>query len=105
MDTPEGKVKKAVKEFLIEHGVWFYMPVQTGYGVAGIPDFICCWRGLFVAIECKAPGKESRTTPAQRRTLTEIHEHGGRAMVVSSVVQLKLSLGLLECMSVGEPTT
>lgn len=103
MLTPEGRVKLAVKRFLTEAGIWFFMPVQTGYGVGGIPDFICCWRGLFIAIECKAPGKESTTTPMQRRTITQIREHGGRAVVVSSVEQLKLNLGLLECMGVGEP--
>ena len=71
------------------------MPVQTGYGVGGIPDFICCWKGLFIAIECKAPGKENTVTPQQRRTLGEIHRHGGRAVVVSSAVQLGMWLDLV----------
>ena len=104
MLTPEGRVKQDVKKLLTELGIWFFMPVQTGYGVGGIPDFICCWRGLFIAIECKAPGMENKTTPMQRRTLAEIHNHGGRAMVVSSAQELSLALGLLECMNVGEPT-
>jgi hypothetical protein len=98
MNTPEGKVKQDVKKLLHERGIWFYMPVQTGYGVGGIPDFICCWKGLFIGIECKAPGRESTTTPAQRRCLTEVREHGGRAVVVSSAVALGLWLDLIKSM-------
>lgn len=98
MNTPEGKVKKDVKELLQRMQIWFYMPVQTGYGLTGIPDFICCWKGLFIAIECKAPGREKTVTPSQRRILNEIREHGGRAVVVSSAVELGLWLGLLEHM-------
>jgi len=96
--TPEGRVKQDVKKLLVARDIWFYMPVQTGYGVGGIPDFICCWKGLFIAIECKAPGKENTTTPMQRRTIGEIRAHGGRAVVVSNVVELEASLNLLENM-------
>jgi hypothetical protein len=78
------------------------MPVQTGYGVNGIPDFICCWKGLFIAIECKAPGKKGATTPAQRLRLSEIREHGGRAMVVSSADELGPWLDLLESIEGNE---
>jgi hypothetical protein len=96
---PEAKVKLDVKKLLVEKGIWFYMPVQTGYGVGGIPDFVCCWKGMFIGIECKAPGRENRTTPMQERTLGEIRAHGGRAVVVSSAVELSLWLGLLEVMN------
>jgi hypothetical protein len=99
MNTPEGRVKQDVKTLLLRHGIWFFMPVQTGYGVSGIPDFICCWKGLFIGVECKAPGRENRTTPAQQRTLNDIREHGGRAVVVSSAVELSLWLGLLGVMT------
>jgi hypothetical protein len=97
--TPEAKVKHHVRMLLTELGIWFFMPVQTGYGVGGIPDFVCCWKGMFIAIECKAPGKMNTVTPLQERTITEIREHGGRAVVVSSAVELRLWLGLLEHMN------
>ena len=102
MNTPEAKVKHDVKVLLRARGIWFYMPMQNGYGVAGIPDFVCCWRGLFIAIECKAPGKMHTTTPAQQRCLNDIREHGGRAVVVSSAAELEIWLALLESMETEE---
>lgn len=87
--TPEGRVKAAVKAFLKEHGVWFFMPVSNGMGVVGIPDFICCWQGRFLAIETKAPGKRGNTTPNQKQKIAEIQRADGLALVVDDVEQLK----------------
>lgn len=94
--TPEGKVKKAVKKKLDEIGAWHYMPVQTGFGLTGVPDLICCVPmkitqemvgktiGLFCAVETKAPGKLHNTTPNQDRVIKAINEHGGFADVVDN---------------------
>lgn len=94
--TPEGKVKKAVREFLRKHDIWFYQPVQNGMGQVGIPDFICCFRGHFIAIETKAPGKMHTVTANQQRVIDQIREHGGLALVVDSVDSLQVVLDLLE---------
>jgi hypothetical protein len=90
--TPEGKVKAAVKKLLKEHSIWFFMPMQNGFGVVGIPDFICCLNGKFMAIETKAPGKRNNTTPNQDRVLKEIQDHGGWSVVVDDVEQLRTFL-------------
>jgi hypothetical protein len=87
--TLEGRVKDAVKKLLKERGIWFYMPVQNGMGVVGIPDFICCENGHFLAIETKAPGKRGNLTPNQEHRIMEIHASGGAALVVDDVSQLK----------------
>jgi hypothetical protein len=86
-DTPEGKVKKDIKKWLVEHGIWFFMPVPTGRGVVGIPDFICCWNGFFIAIEAKSA--KGRATPAQKGNLQDITRAGGIALVIRSVAELK----------------
>jgi Holliday junction resolvase len=78
--TPEGKVKARVKKILDERGVYYFMPATGGYGRSGIPDFICCYNGKFMAIECKA-GKGDLTA-LQTRELTRIDAAGGEAVVV-----------------------
>lgn len=86
--TPEGRVKEAVKKWLKARDIWYYMPVQNGMGVVGIPDFVCCWDGQFFAIETKAPGKRNDTTPNQKLRLAEIADAGGISIVVDDVAQL-----------------
>jgi hypothetical protein len=88
--TPEGKVKDACKKFLKERGAWFFMPVSNGMGQVGIPDIICCYRGLFVAIETKAPGKRNQTTANQDRVLEAIRKAEGYAFVMDNADDLKI---------------
>lgn len=78
--TPEGAVKKRVKEILKELGAWYAMPMGTGYGHSGVPDFLVCLDGVFIAIETKA-GKGT-TTALQDREIKRIHEAKGIAIVV-----------------------
>lgn len=55
--TPEGKVKAKIKRILNRAGAYYFMPVQTGYGVPTL-DFLCFHVGNGFAIEAKAPGKK-----------------------------------------------
>jgi Holliday junction resolvase len=86
--TPEGRVKEQVKKVLKAHGIWYFMPAANGYGKVGVPDFICCWRGRFLAIETKAPGKRDATTANQKVQIGEIQKAEGWALVVDDVEQL-----------------
>ena len=79
--TAEALVKKEIKRGLAARGIWFFMPVQTGYGRRSV-DFICCWQGLFLAIEAKAG--ENKLGRQQQATLEEIKEAGGRAVIAYS---------------------
>lgn len=88
MATPEAKVKAAVKAWLKLRGIWYCMPIGTGYGSSGVPDFICCAQGKFLAIETKAPGKRSNTTILQDQQIAGIHKAGGAAIVIDDVAQL-----------------
>lgn len=81
MTTPEGKVKKKIKDKLTKWGAYYFMPPANGYGRAGVPDFAVCYLGKYIAIEAKAGTK---TTPLQRREIRRIVEHGGAAIVVNN---------------------
>jgi hypothetical protein len=87
--TPEAKVKDDCKKYLKSIGAWFFMPVSNGMGQVGIPDIICCYKGIFVAVETKAPGKRGSTTANQDRVIQEIQNADGWAIVVDNVDQLR----------------
>ena len=112
-DTPEGKLKKAVKKELKKRGIWYFMPMQNGMGVVGIPDFVCCDAGWFLAIETKAPGKLTKSpgmvvlrgpvegmpqavTANQRNVLQAVRDSGGAAVAVDDMAQLVAVLDHLQ---------
>lgn len=80
MATPESKVKAAVVKMLKDNGVYYFFPVTGGYGRAGVPDIICCHKGRFIAIECKANG--NKPTELQLREIHKIRKAGGIAFVI-----------------------
>lgn len=86
--TPEGRVKRDIKKWLNERGIWYCMPMGTGFGKSGVPDFICCWSGRFLAIEAKAPGKRGNTSELQKGQIDKIWSAGGVALVIDDVTQL-----------------
>ena len=78
--TPEAAVKKRVVGILKSYDVYFFYPVTGGYGRSGVPDIVCCWKGRFIGIECKANG--GKPTALQMKNLTEIVEQNGIALLV-----------------------
>jgi hypothetical protein len=90
----EGTLKEKVKKLLTERGAWYYMPVPMGYGRRGIPDFLACYRGVFIAPETKVPKKEAK--PWQERELGAINGAGGEAFVCKDISQLKNLLDFID---------
>ncbi len=91
MATPESKVKARVKAILKDLGAYYVMPVTSGYGNSGAPDFLVCIRGKFIGIECKSGNK--KPTALQLKNLDLIDKAGGWTFVineenVSSLVNL-----------------
>lgn len=86
--TPEGKVKNGIKKILKDYGIYYYMPMSNGMGRVGAPDFICCYKGKFLGIEAKAPGKMNTVTANQIREAAAIVDAGGRSVVVDNPDEL-----------------
>jgi pantoate kinase len=79
-NTPEAKVKTKIKAILKAHNVYYAMPIGTGYGNSGVPDFLCCVNGKFVAIEAKAGKGEA--TALQLKNLGDINRAGGYTLII-----------------------
>lgn len=79
--TPEAKVKKQIRKLLDAAGAYHAMPIGSGYGNSGVPDFLVCHKGRFIAVEAKA-GK-GKTTALQEMNLAAIRAAGGTALVIN----------------------
>lgn len=81
--TPEGRVKTKVKKILDKFGALHFSPMGTGYGVSGVSDIICLYKGKFIAIECKADEKKLPTA-LQLKFLDRVMAWGGLGLVIHS---------------------
>lgn len=100
MPTPESKVKASVVKILHKYGAYYFFPATHGYGRSGVPDIVCCIKGKFLAIECKA-GKNIPTS-LQEREMNKIRSAEGHAMVVNEENMALLEQVLKELMHVNE---
>jgi Holliday junction resolvase len=87
--TPEKKVKNKVVQILKQYGAYYFFPATYGYGRSGVPDVICCYRGHFIGIECKAGSNVP--TAIQERELHSIEVAGGTALVIHDTNLLALT--------------
>lgn len=93
--TTESHVKEIVHDWFKSVNGWSYAPIQNGMGVHGIPDRVGCVPvritpdmvgrkvGVFVAVECKRPGRRGEQdrgmSKHQQMTLEAIDATGGFA--------------------------
>jgi hypothetical protein len=77
----ERKLQSLVANYLNLHAIYFEqdrMDKRTS-GKKGRPDFRCCYRGRFLAIECKA--ESGRLSSEQAVELARIRKSGGYTCV------------------------
>jgi hypothetical protein len=101
--TPEGKVKKDIKEYLhrlqAEGNLRVFMPEHMGLGESGVSDFIGVHVGRAFALEAKREEltgpKVEYATPWQWRFLVQWRAASGIAAVVRSVDDVRRVLSAL----------
>lgn len=94
--SPEGKVKAAVKKRLEHYGLLpfmkvpedgpaptgtYWMPVQGAFAVHGVHDFCGVWCGWFWSIETKAPNNPEDATANQQQFHVAVTRSGGISMI------------------------
>lgn len=84
----ESELITKIKNYLKTVPDCFYWKEHGGqYGTAGIPDIIVCYRGRFIAFECKVGN--NKLTVLQAATIRRIIKAGGYALVIKSVDEAK----------------
>jgi Holliday junction resolvase len=94
--TPEKKVKDQVVKMLKAYGIYYFFPATHGFGRSGVPDVICCAKGKFIGIECKAGN--NRPTALQEREMELIRASGGITYVTNETTLTLLGTLLEEIM-------
>jgi len=91
----EKDIVSAIMRYLKTVAVCFCWKQHGGqFGVAGLPDIICCIGGRFVAFEVKT--ESGKLTKLQEVTIAKINAAGGSAYVVRSVDEVKVIVERLE---------
>ncbi len=88
----EKKLQKLVNDYLFMRGIYFETDrfgKRTG-AKAGRPDFRICYRGRFLAVECKA--MRGVTSTDQIKTIQRIEDSGGMAVIIYSLSELQSAL-------------
>ena len=81
MATPEGIVKRKVRNLLAEYqDIYTYWPVPSGFGKTQL-DVLGCYRGRFFSVETKAEGK--KPTLRQTEELKNIAQAMGETFVIA----------------------
>ena len=88
----ESELVKKITDYLKTVRNCFFWKEHGGmYGTAGIPDIIVCYRGRFIAFECKVGS--NKPTVLQSITIKHILKAGGYAIVVRSLDEVKEIIG------------
>lgn len=84
----EKDLVNSIKKYLDSVKDLFYWKEHGGqYGTSGIPDLIVCYKGKFIAFECKREG--CKPTILQKITMVKIMRAGGLAICVTNLDQVK----------------
>jgi len=107
----EATLTKRVGEYLktIPHSL-FWKVHQSGFGRAGVSDYVGCVRGRFCAIELKAPGKYIAPfvglRKAQLAFMDDVRDSDGFYLVADSLETVKdFMAGVLSVVEVQEEYT
>ena len=97
----ESTIVRKIKKYLEDRGAFVVKTHGNQYSTTGTPDLLCCYKGYFIALEVKTPGKIHNVTKIQAHCIQRIKECGGYASIVSSekeVVGILTTIDLHTCL-------
>lgn len=81
-----------MKESLVQAKIIKHLQSRGAYVVkvitaskAGVADLLVCYKGLFIAIEVKAPGKLGTQSELQKVNATMVRASGGVSLLVDNL--------------------
>lgn len=92
----ESQLTSQIKNFLKTKGCYCEKIFGGGFQASGIPDILCCYKGLFVAIEVKSPTHKGRASDIQKLKIRAIRNAGGIAFITDSLEEVER---IFECIN------
>nr|DAH10859.1 MAG TPA: Nuclease [Caudoviricetes sp.] len=93
---PEKQLENLIKTELTRRRAWFVKIAASPEMPRGIPDILACYRGHFIGIEVKRPGRKNGLSEHQKIQLANITKAGGIALVVNDFDKFIVELNSLE---------
>lgn len=91
----ESRISSDIIKALKIRGAFAWKNHGTELTLAGLPDIIFCYKGIFAAIETKMPDKRTNVSAVQQRVHEKIRQSGGRVEVCCSVGEALRFLGTI----------
>jgi hypothetical protein len=73
----EKTVENKIKDYLFEHGIYYFKVHGSKFMEPGISDIISCVNGRFVGIEVKRPGAKREQSAQQKVHERNVKKSGG----------------------------
>lgn len=77
----EANFQKKIIKYLESIDAYVFKHNASAISKAGVPDIICCYKGLFIGVEVKKDNK-SKPTELQKYNLNKINKCGGVGIVL-----------------------
>lgn len=77
----EANFQKKIIKYLESVDAYVFKHNASAISKAGVPDIICCYKGLFIGVEVKKDNK-SKPTELQKYNLNKINKCGGVGIVL-----------------------
>lgn len=85
----EKRVEDSIKDYLFNLGAYYFKVHGSAFMPKGIPDIICCYKGYFIGIEVKAPGKLYNQSDYQKIHMNNILNANGIHILADSLDKVK----------------
>lgn len=84
----EKSVEDKIKDYLFQKQIYYFKVHGSKFMPAGIPDIVCCFKGLFLGIEVKRPGAKNEQSEMQKIHQRNIEKSGGTYLLVDSLKEV-----------------
>lgn len=82
MKKEETLIQDEIIDYLNGHEI-LHWRISNANNMAGFPDILCCYNGIFLALEIKTP--TGKPTEQQSKVIDDINDSHGVARIVRSI--------------------